>query len=189
MGGVKFRLAGACIAVAAITAEAQAGASSSGLQVAQTTEEFIEALRPEAPPPEFRTRGLQVIGPDAPEAEPEAEQVAPSIDMRIHFALNSADLTPSAVETLHNLGRALSSDTLSGYRFRIAGHTDASGSAEYNMNLSYARANAVRAFLMDNYGIDGAQLEHVGLGETRLFDPTQPASGLNRRVEITNLGR
>lgn len=74
-------------------------------------------------------------------------------------------------------------------RFRIAGHTDASGPAAYNRNLSRRRAQAVRDYLVGRHGIDPARLDPVGYGEERLKDPFAPKSPVNRRVEIIALGK
>ena len=73
------------------------------------------------------------------------------------------------------------------YRFQIAGHTDASGSAEYNRRLSRDRAETVRRFLVTR-GIDPDRLEVVGNGEDELLLPDWPLHAGNRRVEIRNLG-
>lgn len=61
----------------------------------------------------------------------------------------------------------------------VAGHTDATGAAQYNLMLSERRANAVRDFLVSQ-GVDPSRIEVVSFGEER------PAynSGRDRRVEI-----
>ena len=71
--------------------------------------------------------------------------------------------------------------------FVIAGHTDASGAAGYNRELSERRAETVKKYLVDR-GIDPQRLETIGSGEDDLLLPDNPNDGRNRRVEIRNLG-
>jgi outer membrane protein OmpA-like peptidoglycan-associated protein len=85
------------------------------------------------------------------------------------------------------LGKALTSDELKGATFVVAGHTDAKGGDSYNQGLSERRAEAVRRFLKDKYGIDSANLVAVGHGKTQLKDSANPLAAENRRVQIINL--
>ena len=112
----------------------------------------------------------------------------PSIDLDIRFRLGSAELTTSAMRQLDELAAALRAQALAEQRFRIAGHTDATGPAAYNLALSRRRAGAVKSYLVARHGIAAARLEIVGWGEERLKDPLNPESGVNRRVEIVALG-
>ena len=115
---------------------------------------------------------------------------APSANLQVQFAANSADLTPAARATLDELGRALSSNELSGYRFRIEGHTDTVGTVEANRSLSERRAEAVVQYLANTYHVDRARLEAVGMGEDDLAVPTGPqvSEPRNRRVQVVNVG-
>lgn len=68
---------------------------------------------------------------------------------------------------------------------RIAGYTDSTGSAEYNLGLSNRRAAAVRNYLQ-SHGISPNRLVNIGYGEK---DPiasnaTKQGRAKNRRVEI-----
>ena len=82
----------------------------------------------------------------------------------------------------------MASDKLIKHRFRIEGHTDAAGNEKYNKMLSDKRAVSVKNYLASVYGIDTRRLEDIGMGETSLMDKVNPLSGLNRRVQIVNLG-
>jgi OmpA-OmpF porin, OOP family len=115
---------------------------------------------------------------------------APSVNLSVQFANGSASLTPAAIQTLDQLGTALTSDELKAYRFRIAGHTDTVGTSAYNLALSQQRANAVAHYLEGKFSIPSARLEAVGRGEEGLLVPTPPQTPepRNRRVQITNLG-
>lgn len=136
--------------------------------------------------------GTRMTSPPQHAAPPAPARIAtaPSVNLTVQFATNSAELTPAATKTLSELGRALSSDTLASYHFRIEGHTDTVGSADANKSLSDRRAKAVVAFLSSKFKIDPSRLEGVGMGEDGLLVQTPPnvAEPRNRRVQVINLG-
>jgi len=107
-----------------------------------------------------------------------------AIDITVFFDYDSPQLTEEAGVQLEPLGRALRSRELLPYRFLIAGHTDASGDRAYNRSLSLKRAATVRAYLSETFGVDPLRLVIHGWGQSRLKDPANPFSGINRRVEI-----
>jgi outer membrane protein OmpA-like peptidoglycan-associated protein len=163
------------------------------------------ATQPAAAPPAGDLRPVAPASPAAPGTPAPVQQAAPvpvapvapapaaeapSISLNVLFATNSAELTPQARRLLDELGRALTSADLSPYRFRIEGHTDTTGSAEYNMLLSERRAQAVRDYLVQRFGISRTRLETIGLGQTRLAVPTgdNVDEPRNRRVHIVNIG-
>lgn len=106
------------------------------------------------------------------------------VNLHIPFKLNSADLTGEAETQLTYLGEALQSPELAGLEIGIFGHTDASGSAMYNMALSDQRAQTVRQFLLEKFDLQEARLTAKGYGEDRLLDSEHPNAAKNRRVEI-----
>ena len=114
-------------------------------------------------------------------------QVKKKVDLNIPFEYNSSELAPEAIVQLEQLSDALSRDALGRFRFEIAGHTDASGSADYNRDLSERRAESVRNFLIDR-GISPDRIDSVGHGEDQPLLPENPQNPNNRRVEIRNLG-
>ena len=109
------------------------------------------------------------------------------VDLYIPFEFNSARLMPEAEKQLSELGDALGGDSLAVYGFEIAGHTDASGTADYNLSLSERRAEAVMHYLLDR-GVSAERLKAIGYGEERLLHEDRPMDAANRRVEIRNLG-
>jgi outer membrane protein OmpA-like peptidoglycan-associated protein len=156
-------LIAAALPVAALAQEAP---------ISETTPEaLIEAL---TPTPVFR--GIKVT-----------EVAPPSVDLAVEFAYDSAELSDAAMALLATLAGALGSDQLQGYRFSVAGHTDAAGSDQYNLQLSLARAQSVQTFLSQVHGIAPERLDVLGYGETRLLYPDAPEDGRNRRVEISTL--
>lgn len=142
----------------------------------------IPAAPVAAPPPTMQT------APPVQAAVPAAE--APSISLTVQFATGSATLTPQAMRVLDELGKALLSEDLRPYRFRIEGHTDTTGSRAVNQALSERRAAAVRGYLTQNFGIEAGRLVAIGLGQTQLA--VQTPDGVdeprNRRVQIVNIG-
>ena len=67
----------------------------------------------------------------------------------------------------------------------IDGHTDSNASNAYNQKLSERRANAVRQYLIDKFGIKASRLTATGYGEERPVATNDTAEGRqkNRRVE------
>jgi len=118
---------------------------------------------------------------------PEHGGSQPSIDLDIRFALDSVILTLGAKRQLDTLAAAMGWSGLDGARFLLAGHTDATGTRAYNLALSERRAVAVRRYLVIRHGIDPARLDVLGWGEERLKHPGDPASAINRRVEVVRL--
>jgi outer membrane protein OmpA-like peptidoglycan-associated protein len=116
------------------------------------------------------------------------ESKAPNVDVQIFFAFDSAEILPEARPSLDELGKALSNAKLGNVSFLIAGHTDAKGSDSYNLALSQRRAESVKAFLVETYGVDGARLAVIGFGEEQLKNPDDPFADENRRVQIVNTG-
>ncbi|MEG3619782.1 OmpA family protein [Magnetovibrio sp. PR-2] len=107
-----------------------------------------------------------------------------SVDLEIPFALNSAELLPGALAQLEALAAALETGELAAHRFQIIGHTDASGAAEYNRQLSAKRADAVKAFLTGEHKIAEDRLSTKGMGEDQLKNALSPEAADNRRVEV-----
>ena len=146
--------------------------------VAFSAAELAAILEPSA---SAATRGLKAgEGTAAPGAK--GSGVIP--DLQIHFATNSAKVSPEAQRQLAALAQAMQFPALRDLRFEIAGHTDARGSDQMNQLLSQRRAAAVVEFLTRNSSIAPDRLEAVGYGEAQLADSNDPASARNRRVEV-----
>jgi outer membrane protein OmpA-like peptidoglycan-associated protein len=110
----------------------------------------------------------------------------PSIDLEVNFDYNSDNIGSKAVPQVTALGEALASPDLKGGTFILAGHTDAKGSDTYNQGLSERRAEAVKRFLAEKYGIDASNLVTVGYGKAQLKNPSGPFASENRRVQVIN---
>lgn len=147
---------------------------------------------PAAPamPPAAAPRPAPETAPPVAVVRPPPPPAAPSVNLTVTFATGSAELTPQAVRTLDELGKALASPDLAPFRFRVEGHTDTVGSAAMNQALSERRAAAVVQFLVTRHGISPSRLQAVGLGETQPLVPTgdEVSEPRNRRVQVVNIG-
>lgn len=107
----------------------------------------------------------------------------------LFFGFDDAEIHPRTLRQIEIVSEVLMSDPTR--QLKISGHTDARGSADYNMALSKERADAVRAALIQ-FGVDPEQVEIEGHGATRPrranFNPdgTDNPEGrrVNRRAEI-----
>lgn len=104
------------------------------------------------------------------------------VNIRISFGFDSAALTDVEKAKLVNLCQAMLASDIP--VFKIIGHTDASGSDTYNQRLSLLRAEEVQRALIGDCGIGPERLEATGVGEAFPFDPNDPRSDTNRRVEF-----
>jgi len=105
----------------------------------------------------------------------------------IQFDFNSDKIKPSSYEIINTFGEALKQNT--GLRIRIIGHTDNVGKDDYNKQLSAKRAEAVRAYIINNFGISAERLQTGGMGDTEPMVPntTEEGRAKNRRVEFIKL--
>ena len=103
----------------------------------------------------------------------------------VTFEVNSAELTPQARNQLDQMAKALNFPAFRDKPIRIAGHTDASGSAEYNAALSEQRAASVLRYLKDRHQVDAARMISQGLGESALRPELAPEHAEQRRVEFS----
>ena len=117
----------------------------------------------------------------------EIASTKPKIDLEIQFDYNSADISKTSMPVVQELGKALSNSNLKGSTFVVAGHTDAIGSEEYNQGLSERRADTIKRYLTEKYGINGADLVTVGYGESKPKDVNAPMDPANRRVQVVNM--
>jgi outer membrane protein OmpA-like peptidoglycan-associated protein len=108
-----------------------------------------------------------------------------SLPSGISFASGSAKLSEPAKKLLAGFGPILKRNESSGNKVVLVGHTDVTGSKTLNMRLSQLRAESVRQYFITNFGISPSFLSSVGVGSQQLKDPGEPASGVNRRVEIS----
>lgn len=104
--------------------------------------------------------------------------------LMINFEFDSTRILPESRPLLASVGEMLHLKRIQHRTIVIEGHTDATGSAQYNQHLSKRRALAIKRYLVERYGVDPSRLSVVGFGERQLHDRSQPASGVNRRVQF-----
>jgi len=163
---------------------------------APTAEEMAERFKKQ------KTRGLVIAKPEdvgvktdvsnenttAPKVTKVALPEIPQdeqVNINISFDFDSAALRADQRPKLQTLCQALVAADVK--QVRILGHTDSSGSAEYNLHLSTLRAQEVKRFLVSDCNYPENRLQAIGVGEEQLFDQSNPRGDVNRRVEFQAL--
>ena len=104
----------------------------------------------------------------------------------ILFATDSADLRPTLQGDIRTVAQSLNAypDTT----VQVIGHTDNTGSAEYNQRLSERRADAVSGILLSE-GVPSGRVQAIGRGEAQpvASNLTPEGRAQNRRVDIVIL--
>ncbi len=111
------------------------------------------------------------------------EGIKITFDSGILFDVNSSSLKSAAKQNIRSL-----SETLKKYgdtEVMIIGHTDASGSDDYNQTLSEKRAAAVASYAT-SLGVATTRINTMGAGESQPVADNSTAAGKkeNRRVEL-----
>jgi outer membrane protein OmpA-like peptidoglycan-associated protein len=103
----------------------------------------------------------------------------------VNFKFNSDKLSPEAKMALD--GMVANEGQYKRYFIAVEGHTDKTGSAEYNNALSRRRADAVVQYLVGQHNIPVFRIQMVGLGEMKPVEDarTRAANEKNRRVDVT----
>ena len=125
------------------------------------------------------------IVPDAPAPAPAPviEEEKETISFALNFGFDKSAILEAMVPVLEQANMILEEDPNT--KYEIAGYTDSTGPAAYNMLLSKKRAASVKAWLIAA-GVPADRLEAVGYGESnpKYDNGTKEGRKLNRRVEI-----
>ena len=105
----------------------------------------------------------------------------------ILFDVSSHKIKGESYKTLQEIGELLSEDP--NLRISIEGHTDSDGADDYNQELSQKRAESVRSYIINEFGISADRLEARGWGEQKPLDTNKSSEGKanNRRVELVKI--
>lgn len=116
--------------------------------------------------------------------------VAPEInyvESILTFQVGSAEIDPSGYAALRELARGLLFGDVKWGTYTIEGHTDPSGTPEFNQRLAEERAKAVLEFLRQESPSLTAKFEIVAVADRDLLDKDNPLSRVNRRVRIERI--
>jgi outer membrane protein OmpA-like peptidoglycan-associated protein len=105
----------------------------------------------------------------------------------ILFDTNSATIQSESAPILEQIGTMMQQHPE--LKLMVEGHTDDEGDFDWNMELSADRAASVKAYLVENFGIDTGRLRTMGLGPTQPVDSNETDAGRqkNRRVELVKI--
>lgn len=124
---------------------------------------------------ELASTGVQVV-----ESDDSIRLIMPG---NITFRTDSADINSSFYPVLNSVAKVL--NKYSNSTVMVSGHTDSTGSADYNLALSKSRAQSVAAYLQGQ-GVKSSRFEVLGMGSSNPIASNADAAGRaqNRRVEI-----
>lgn len=124
---------------------------------------------------ELVSTGVQVV-----ESQDSIRLIMPG---NITFKTDSADINSSFYSVLNSVAKVL--NKYSNSTVMVSGHTDSTGSADYNLNLSRERAGSVASYLQGQ-GVKASRFEVLGLGASNPIASNDTVAGRaqNRRVEI-----
>ncbi len=105
----------------------------------------------------------------------------------IYFDVDSDRLRPESTPTLNEIADMLKEHT--DLKIRIEGHTDSTGQAAHNQDLSERRAASVKTYLVSKGGVDAARLTSQGFGAIKPVASNDTPEGrqANRRVELVKI--
>ncbi|USE36230.1 OmpA family protein [Endozoicomonas sp. SCSIO W0465] len=111
-----------------------------------------------------------------------------AIDLLVNFAFDSEVVNQEGSDQIAKMGEFL--QRYPEVRILIEGHTDASGQAAYNDQLSVRRADTIRQQLIEKHGIDAERIDAVGMGEGKPVADNDTIEGRqqNRRVTAEVIG-
>lgn len=127
--------------------------------------------------------GLKNVKSEFEDASRTDEGIKFTLSSDLLFPINSSYLTDKAKLELDKLAKIMKEDAHK--KVRVDGHTDATGTAEYNLWLSEKRAVSVKTYLSEA-GISASRISTKGLGQTQPVSDNKTAEGRerNRRVEV-----
>jgi len=105
-----------------------------------------------------------------------------SVALKVEFDTGKSDIKPKYYEELRTAAVFLNKHPEA--TVTIVGHTDNVGDPDANMRLSKDRAESVRAYLIENFGIESSRISAIGVGAEKPIASNDTAEGRqqNRRI-------
>lgn len=105
----------------------------------------------------------------------------------ILFETDSNEILPESADALESIAELLNNE--SELTLLVVGHTDNTGSFDYNLSLSMDRASSVVSYLVDEMNISDDRLQAAGAGmmAPATTNRTEEGRSLNRRVELVEI--
>jgi len=138
-----------------------------------------EPPQPVAPPPPPPPEPPKVVEPPKPVVLTVQEE---TINLKIEFDFNKAVIRPEFYANVDAVGEFMKKYPQA--NLQIDGYTDNVGKKAYNLKLSQRRADAVKKYIVDKFGIDAKRIKAVGHGMTNFIASNKTPEGryMNRRV-------
>lgn len=110
----------------------------------------------------------------------------PAVHLPVNFHFNSVELTEKGKRQAGVMLEYMRDLADPKKRFRLIGHTDTQGAADYNLGLSRRRAERLREWFLARSDLDAGRIETRGLGESAplLKGDSEAEHARNRRVEL-----
>jgi len=124
-----------------------------------------------------------MFAPDEARVYRQGDDVVVSL-LGINFPSGRSTIEPSSAALLEKVRQSLA--LFPGASITVEGHTDALGSDSTNLILSQDRADAVKQYLVSNFGVDPERITSIGYGEARPAATNETAEGRarNRRIDL-----
>ena len=119
-----------------------------------------------------------VAASDAASIRRDQDVLITTFRSEVMFDLNSSTLKPGGYSEITRVANVLNQYPQT--TLQVEGHTDSSGSDEYNLKLSQDRAESVKNALIQQ-GVDARRITAIGYGESQ---PISSEAAINRRVNI-----
>ena len=142
--------------------------------------QFMQARLPSGIAPEFDIT-FPTLTATAVSCQKEMDELLANTTIRFETA--STAVSSESLDLLRKLAAA--AQTCPEVKIKVTGHTDASGSEDYNLKLSQGRAQAVAGRLTE-LGVEKERITTIGYGESRPVadNATEDGRALNRRIEF-----
>lgn len=134
------------------------------------------------------TKKANALCPSKPQLEGKPSRVIDKFTLTINFDFDKATIRKSDIAQLKKAIAFIKK--YPGAKIKLEGHTDFTGTEQYNQGLSEKRAEATMKYLIEKGGIEGSRISTIGYGESKPTASNKTRSGRakNRRVEILIMG-